>query len=675
MGGRRTNPLYADMRDPLYAVVRDAMNSKMLVPSGCGLIIGLSGGPDSICLAHILVKYFTEAHDGVAHDGSAAHDGVAHDSSAAHDGGMEYDGSAAHGGGMEYDSGTAHADCRIERLVALHVNHMLRGAESARDEEHSARFCDSAGIRLVRVHEDVAAYAAKRNISVEAAGHEVRYRELERERVALESSTGHAWRIAVAHNSDDLAETVLMNIIRGAGVGGLRGMRAEMDNVVRPLLGVSRRQIEAYLARNGIEPVLDSTNADMSYMRNRIRGELAPLLREKYNPRISGALLRLSESAAQDYDYLEHEAERAFNAALITAEPLRQPPQPPQPPGGTICAACEAGIERNSDDDVNGDADANGDDDINDDDDAIDNDNAIGDDDINDDDDAIDNDNAIGDDDAYGDAVTPAPPLPPHVTLSLNAVQDLHPAIASRVILLASSAARADVRSIGRVHVSDVLELVSKGRTGVTLHLPGGLRVRRSYGSLSFYVIARSTPAPRPDITHISDLTPSSGSPLRHSHMPEAVSPPQPASPAEHCDNNCGFVTKSSHKKDIHIIEEIGKISYNSYEQLFDADILAQKEFVLRTRQAGDCFYPLGSPGAKKLKDFFIDAKIPAELRDSISLLAIGAEIVWVIGYRISERYKVAESTRNVLRIRFWQPDGARPGRDGAMSGWDGAKP
>ena len=481
-----------------------------------GIILGFSGGPDSVCLLHKLYKCMSDSNE---------------------------------------------SDYRVNNLIAVHINHMLRGDEALRDEAFARHFCDSLGVKLICVREDVPAYAADRKISIEAAAREVRYRALERIRRKTEAETGRAWRIAVAHNKDDLAETVLMNILRGAGVDGLRGMdgggvlsddiamerNADGENadsegaytgltkyVVRPLLGVERREIMEYLEQNHLGYMTDSSNADVSFTRNRIRAELMPALRKDFNPEITDALCRLSENAGQDSGYLKSEAVRAYRECLI-------------------------------------------------------------------------------------DGVYPS------VALSSGALNVLHPAIASRVIRIAAANAGGVIRRLGSVHVGLALDLARTGRTGAVLHLPGGMRIRRSYDSIILYTVSDKG---------------INGVPCQGLYITPDGAPP-------------GSVIKSLHIRNFEIVEQIKNISYNSLVQFFDADALCSDKLDLRHRRAGDYFYPIKSPGAKKLKDFFIDAKIPREIRNTVCLLASGPEVVWVIGYRVSERYKVTDQTLNVLEARY----------------------
>lgn len=171
-------------------------------------------------------------------------------------------------------------------LTAVHCNFHLRGEESDRDMAFVADLCSRAGIRLIMVDFDVEADRALHGGSVEMACRRLRYdkfREILRE-------TG-AERVAVAHNADDQAETLLLNLMRGCGVAGLRGMVADTGEVIRPLLGVTRSEIEGYLEANDLGHVEDSTNADTDYRRNFIRNEMIPLLATRW-PEVKKSLCR-----------------------------------------------------------------------------------------------------------------------------------------------------------------------------------------------------------------------------------------------------------------------------------------------------------------------------------------------------------------------------------------------
>lgn len=173
--------------------------------------------------------------------------------------------------------------------VAAHCNFHLRGAESTRDMRHVEALTQRLGTDLYVKDFDVAARQRATGESVEMACRELRYRWfyelLDRE---------YAQCIAVGHHREDQAETFFLNLIRGSGVGGLAGMRYRNEHVVRPLLDVSRADIEAYLKGRGLEWVNDSTNAECDYARNRVRNRLLPLLEELFPGGTDGVLRSMS---------------------------------------------------------------------------------------------------------------------------------------------------------------------------------------------------------------------------------------------------------------------------------------------------------------------------------------------------------------------------------------------
>ena len=179
-------------------------------------------------------------------------------------------------------------------LLAAHVNHQLRGEESDRDEAFVRRLCGEWGIPLTVGRGDVAAFTKEKGLSLEEGARRLRYDFLYR----TAEETGCCC-IAVAHNADDNAETVLLNLIRGTGLKGLGGISPVQGRVIRPLLPCPRRDIEAYLEEHHLPHVEDSTNADVHYTRNKLRHQVIPLLSE-INPRavehINAAAARLAEA-------------------------------------------------------------------------------------------------------------------------------------------------------------------------------------------------------------------------------------------------------------------------------------------------------------------------------------------------------------------------------------------
>lgn len=233
------------------------ININNMIVKGDRIIVGVSGGPDSICLLHAL-HYLREK-------------------------------------------------LNIE-VIAAHVNHCIRGKTADEDEEYVLTFCDSNKIECHSIKIEVEEIAKAQNISTESAGRNARY-----DFFYQLMKDCNASKIAVAHNANDQAETVLMRLMRGAGSHGLSGIRAVRDGVViRPLLNVKRQEIEDYCLENNLKARIDETNLQTIYARNKVRLELIPYIRENFNNDIINTLIRTSTSLAIDSDFMENEAREKF---------------------------------------------------------------------------------------------------------------------------------------------------------------------------------------------------------------------------------------------------------------------------------------------------------------------------------------------------------------------------
>ncbi len=208
------------------------------------------------------------------------------------------------------------------RLHAAHLDHRLRGAASASDARFVADTCRGLSIGLTAKSVDVAAPGSRKGLSLEEAAREARYGFLAR--VVAEQG---AKAVVLGHTADDQAETVLMNIVRGSGLAGLRGMRPSATRVIggtdvlllRPLLGVSGQETRGYCARLKLYPRHDDSNLSTEFTRNRVRLELLPLL-EQLNPGVRDALARLSRNAAQAEAHLDIEVDTVWRDAVSEAE-------------------------------------------------------------------------------------------------------------------------------------------------------------------------------------------------------------------------------------------------------------------------------------------------------------------------------------------------------------------
>ena len=207
-------------------------------------------------------------------------------------------------------------DARQIRVAAAHLDHGLRGAESASEAVWVENWCRERDIVCHLGQEDVAAYALKHKQSKQEAARAVRYAFLERTAAAIGAD-----KIATGHTQNDQVETVLANILRGTGLGGLRGIPAKRGPIVRPLIGVTRAEIEAYCTENGLSSRRDYSNDSPDhYTRNKLRLELLPKLRGDYNAQVDDALLRLSEIAGRDSDYLAAQAKTALADAILARD-------------------------------------------------------------------------------------------------------------------------------------------------------------------------------------------------------------------------------------------------------------------------------------------------------------------------------------------------------------------
>ncbi len=183
--------------------------------------------------------------------------------------------------------------------TVLHVEHGLRGAEALRDAEAVEKFCMERGLPYKCVHVDVAAYCARKKLSLEAAARFLRYEALEREAEAV-----HASYIVTGHQLDDQAETVLLRLLRGTAASGLGAMKMRTGNILRPLLSLCRADLEAYCVARNIVCCHDSSNDDMAYTRNRIRHELLPYLEKNFNSSIKKSLVHTAELLREDEEFL-----------------------------------------------------------------------------------------------------------------------------------------------------------------------------------------------------------------------------------------------------------------------------------------------------------------------------------------------------------------------------------
>ncbi|MFH1154114.1 MAG: tRNA lysidine(34) synthetase TilS [Pseudomonadota bacterium] len=248
--------------DRLTADALGAVFDHGMLREGDEVLVGVSGGPDSVALLHFLIDIQERFH---------------------------------------------------LKLGVAHVNHCLRKAESDRDAGFVSELAAREGLPLHMHTVDVAQAAARDHLSLEEAARETRYAFFRK----ILDSQGYG-KVALGHTLDDNAELVLMNLLRGSGLRGLGGIPPERDGwIVRPLIRVSRETILNYLNTKGQAHIVDSSNADTDFLRNRVRNHLIPLLAAEYNPGIIQVLDRVSRIIREENDWMEAEMDLKFSAALV----------------------------------------------------------------------------------------------------------------------------------------------------------------------------------------------------------------------------------------------------------------------------------------------------------------------------------------------------------------------
>ncbi len=197
------------------------------------------------------------------------------------------------------------------KIVVAHINHMIR-EEAISDMEFVKQYCKKYGIDFYSKSIDVQKLANNNKIGTEEAGRLVRYQFFDE---ILEKVGGN--KIAIAHNKNDRAETIIMNTLRGSGISGLKGIEAKREKYIRPLIECERAEIESYCKSNGIDARIDKTNLDNTYTRNKIRNVVIPYIKKEFNPNIINTLERLSVLVCEEEEYIEKQVEKIYNEILI----------------------------------------------------------------------------------------------------------------------------------------------------------------------------------------------------------------------------------------------------------------------------------------------------------------------------------------------------------------------
>lgn len=197
-------------------------------------------------------------------------------------------------------------------IYVAHINHMIR-EEAEDDEKYVQKYCEKNNIQFFSQRIDVKQVANNMKTGTEEAGRKIRYDFFEE----VMQNVG-ANKIAIAHNKNDKIETIIMNLLRGSGASGLKGIEPIRDNkYIRPLIECERQEIEQYCEENNLNPRIDKTNFENDYTRNKIRNIIIPYIKKEFNPNIIETINRLSQVATEESDYLDRQTSKIYQDLLI----------------------------------------------------------------------------------------------------------------------------------------------------------------------------------------------------------------------------------------------------------------------------------------------------------------------------------------------------------------------
>jgi len=458
------------MKDKVLSVIKQYN----LILEDDNIVVGVSGGPDSMALLYILLEI---------------------------------------------------KDLIPFNIYIAHVNHGVRGEDAKGDQLFVEKISKELNIPYYTKNVDMIQYGKEKKISSEEAGRELRYGFF---REILQSYGGG--KIAVAHNMNDQAETLLMRFIRGTGIDGLKGMGFIVEDIIRPILGINRREIEDYIKSNNIETVLDKTNLMPIYSRNKVRLELIPYIEENFNPNIINTLWRMSKVSCVDSKFLEEYSRGKFNIIVKKQ----------------------------------------------------------------------DNDSII---------------------LDRRKFFNEDKAIQQRIIRICILNVNGSLQGISEVQISGILNLFLLSETGKSVDLSNDIVAKTNYDEI---IIEKRN---RNEIDKfIYTLNLSSVNDFR----------------------DLGY----SFKAEVFSMDESFIMGNDHNTKYFDLDKV-DGDLKIRNRLDGDKFIPFGMKGTKKLKDYFIDEKVSKDLRDNIPLIIDNNNIIWVVGYRTNDLYKVTKNTKRILSISY----------------------
>lgn len=415
-------------------------------------------------------------------------------------------------------------------IFVVHINHGIRGGAAQNDSDYVEGLCKEHGVSFELVAADIKTLALQNGTSEEEEGRNVRYQAFYK---ALNKNK--ADKIAVAHNKNDQAETVLFNLFRGSGMNGLVGIRPVRGQIIRPLLCIERGEIETYLAERNILYCTDATNSETCYTRNKIRLKVLSYVTEEINVKAVNHIGETTVMLKEIEAYVKKNAEISYKQ-IVTKK------------SGQYSFQTEKFLKED-------------------------------------------------------------------IVVQKAIIQKILEELAGQL------------KDVTKEHITMVLSLLQK-QVGKVVHLPYGIVAVRGYEDIWLYKASSIV------------LTETKVTPVIEANIPGTY-----------------YIEQIKQFIEIKLLamteEKIKIIPQNGYTKWFDYDKI-KNTVLLRTRQEGDYFQIDKRGSKKKLKAFFIDNKIPKENRNSIPLLADGSHIIWIIGHRISEAYKIDKNTKKILCVKLY---------------------
>ncbi|MBH7348282.1 tRNA lysidine(34) synthetase TilS [Clostridioides difficile] len=458
----------------IFDKVLSTINKHNLIQKGDKIVLGLSGGPDSVCLLHVLNRL--------------------------------------------------KKDFNIE-IYAAHLNHQIRGIEAQKDALYVSKLCEDMGIIFFVKSINVPKYCENEGLSLEEGARKLRYEMFYEIKDKIKAN-----KIAIGHNLNDQAETVMMRIMRGTGLKGLKGIDYIRDNcIIRPILDLERNEIEEYCEAYNLNPRIDKTNLENIYTRNKIRLDLLPYMKDNFNSNVIESIVRMSNSLKSDNDYIEKEAEAKFREVSNIKE--------------------KGFVEINLDDFV-----------------------------------------------------------------------CLHDAIKVRVLRNSIKHILGDTNFVDQRHIEDIMSLEDNSKVNKMLTLPRNIFVYRKKDS----IILTNEEIVNEEIEFYYNV-PSNGF-IKIKELKQII------------------------ETQVMSIDRYKSMKLDNSSKGFDFNKV-KGGIVIRSRRQGDKIKL--AMGSKKVKDLFIDLKIPREERCKIPIITDSEGIICVGDYKISENYKIDENTKEVLKINF----------------------